>query len=74
MERGKKFVDADKFVIHPDQKEWLKNYSGDPRELEAMFRLRSEALQAGVDFWNTDHDAEMKETARDRNKEVKRKK
>lgn len=67
-ERGNKFIDPDKaFIIHKDQWAWLRNYKGKDTPIDALFREREEKLDEGEPFWNSDHDEEMKETARERN-------
>lgn len=72
-ERGNKFIDPKKkFVVHQDQEEWLWNYRGNDTPIESLFKLRAEALQNGVKFWDDTHDEEMKETARERNKTIGR--
>ena len=65
--KGKKFVDpTKKFVVHPDILEGLKHYTSDNDSLKRVFQGREDARQSGVVYWNTEHDQEMIETAKER--------
>lgn len=66
MERGSKYVDDETFCVHPDTKKARKGYKGNGTSFTEMFRERDRLLEEGQPFWNTDHDVEMTETARQR--------
>jgi len=65
MKEGKKYAKNEDFVIHPDIRDATKNYNGKDTFKDA-FAKRDELLEGGEPFWNTDHDEEMLETARER--------
>lgn len=60
-----KFVSPDKFVIHPDVRDLTQSYKGDPQHFKKGFEKRDELLAQGEPFWDTSHDEEMLETARE---------
>lgn len=70
-ERGKKWVDPKKgFVIHPDMGEALRNYRPGEDSIKGVFQARDRAVQEGQQYWNTDHDDEMAQTARERSQDA----
>jgi hypothetical protein len=64
-ERGLKYTPDTKFVVHPDMKHALQNYTGQESMDEAL-SMRDVVLDRGGVYWDTDHDEEMLETARER--------
>ena len=61
-----KYVDQLRtFVVHPDLQAAYRNYR-DGDSFEKMFEKRREKTANGEAYWNTDHDEEMLETARER--------
>lgn len=70
MSEKHKYVDPDKgFIIHPDMGNALRNYKGKETIAEVL-EERDEAVAEGDEYWNTDHDAEMLETARNRSRDA----
>ena len=68
---GNKWVDPKKgFIIHPDIQEGLRNYQPGSGGIKAVFEARDEAVASGEEYWNTDHDAEMAQTARERSQDA----
>lgn len=65
-------ADPDKeFMVHPDMPEVFKNYrSGDKKAFQKMQKKRNEQIESGEIYWNTDHDEEMLETAKERTNNV----
>ena len=64
-----KWVDTKKaFVVHPDMQEALMNYNPSRSSFKDCFNARDEAVEAGEEYWETDHDVEMAETARERSR------
>ena len=63
---GNKYVDDDHFVIHPDMSYARRTYDGTPRSYAVAMEIRDEMVAEGEPYWNTDHDVEMAETARER--------
>lgn len=54
------------FVVHPDNVQALRQYRGGDRSAyQQMVDRREKKRQAGEDWMNHDHDAEMRETARE---------
>lgn len=64
------FVDPNTdFVVHPDMITTFKEYrKGNKNAFAEMFTKRSQTIAKGEAYWNTDHDQEMAETARERTK------
>ena len=63
-----KWLDSTKaFVVHPDIQYALMNYHPD-YGFKGVFRDRDKAVEAGEVYWETDHDAEMRETAYERSR------
>jgi hypothetical protein len=62
-----KWVDTSKaFVIHPDMEEALMNYDPNGNSIQKCFDERKKKIEAGEEYHNSDHDTEMKITARER--------
>lgn len=62
-----KYVDPEKaFVVHPDITEAFMNYNGTEDPFKAVFAARQAALDRGEVYWNTDHDEQFRQTARER--------
>lgn len=71
MKEGKKYLNIRKsFCIHPDIQEAFKNYKGKnaPNPFKQVFKERDKIIADDPNdtYWNTDHDVEMLETARER--------
>ncbi|WP_438980239.1 HNH endonuclease [Polynucleobacter sp.] len=63
--RGK-YVDPEKaFVVHPDITQAFMGYNGKDDYFKTVFEERNEKLLRGEVYWNTDHDKQLSETARD---------
>ena len=61
------FVNDIDFVVHPDIERATKQYrKGNKHSYIDMARDRNNLIQEGEVYWNTDHDAEMLETAHER--------
>lgn len=59
------------FVIHEDMVEVFEEYrKGDKQAFNKMGKKRQEKLERGEVYWNTDHDDEMLETAKERTDNV----
>lgn len=58
---------TERFVVHGDNVEALKAYrAGDKEAFKKMGAKRDELHDAGLPYWNTDHDDEMTQTADER--------
>lgn len=69
-ENKNKWVDPQKtFVVHEDILTAFQGYDGDPDHFKKVFKERDEAIANGEVYWNTDHDVEMAETARERSQQ-----
>lgn len=65
MERKRRRVKrGDSFTVHEDMLDFYKGYGRGGPSMEEIGRRRNQKLKEGDAFWNTDHDEEMKETAR----------
>lgn len=65
--KGGKYTDDRKhFTVHPDIRDATMNYKGSGNVFQEVFKKREEKLKRGEKYWNTDHDVEMKQTARER--------
>ncbi len=64
MDIGKpgKWTALTSFVVHRDMQEALMNYRPG-NGFQDVFDRRNELVAQGIKYWNTDHDAEMRETA-----------
>lgn len=57
----------EKFVVHPDMIEGFKNYrKGNKNAIAEVMQKRKPLKERGEIYWNTDHDAEMQQTAIER--------
>ena len=63
--RKGKWANENKFVVHRDMQEALMHYHPDRDSIQQCFRERDEKVEKGEDYHNSDHDAEMTETARE---------
>jgi hypothetical protein len=55
------------FVVHPDVIVAMHEYGAlKGQAFENMASARNQMIEEGIDYWNTDHDAEMYETAVER--------
>ena len=70
-ERGAKYVppeikddNLEPFVVHPDVTYATKNYDGSRRSFKKMREIRAEARAKAEEYWESDHDEEMRETAK----------
>lgn len=69
--KGKLADPKKEFVIHPDMVEVFQEYrKGDKQAFNKMGKKRQEKLDQGETYWNTDHDAEMLQTAKERTDNV----
>lgn len=67
--KERKYVDPNEaFVVHPDVTDGFITYNGDPDHFKKVFRGRNKKLQDGEEYWNSDHDVEMQQTAEERSK------
>lgn len=71
MSEKHKWVDPEKaFVVHPDMGRALRDYRPDGDSLGEVFEWRDQMASSGEEYWNTDHDDEMRETAENRSKDA----
>lgn len=55
------------YVVHPDVITAMHEYGAlKGQAFENMAALRNQMIEEGIEYWNTDHDAEMSETAIER--------
>lgn len=54
------------FCVHRDIQEALMNYQPGGDSLSDVFEQRDQQVEDGEEYWNTNHDAEMLETAWER--------
>jgi hypothetical protein len=62
-ERGRKVKRDKSFTIHPDVQKWSQDYYPN-KSFQEVNELRNKKLAEGEPIHETDHDAELKETAR----------
>ena len=55
-----------KQVEHPDVTYATRNYDGTPTGFDHMIELRNEAIENDENYWQDEHDIELKETAEER--------
>ena len=67
--KGKWIDTQKKFVIHQDILEGLMHYEPDNNSLKDVFEGRDKMTQEGQEYWNTDHDEEMRQTAEELSKD-----
>lgn len=68
--KERKYVDPEKaFVVHPDIADQFTTYDGNPDHFKEVFRKRDKLVEEGEVYWNTEHDVEMAETARERSQQ-----
>lgn len=65
---GKKYANPEtQFVIHPDNVVMYQRYAQvGPQAVQEMRESRDQLAREGKPYHNTDHDAEMTESARER--------
>lgn len=61
--RNGKYTNAQQFVVHPDIREAMMNYTGDSSSFSTIFKRRDQCVENGETYHNDDHDSEMAETA-----------
>jgi hypothetical protein len=62
-----KFVDPEKaFIVHPDMVDFFTSYGERGMTFEDVKKMRDWLTSNNEPYWNTDHDAEMLETAEER--------
>jgi len=64
--KGGRWAGDKQFVVHKDIQEALQNYSPGGDSFKEVFAQRDQYVEDGVIYWNTDHDTEMAETAKER--------
>lgn len=64
--RGKWVNPRKAFVVHPDVAVARWEYGQNPRSIAQLLERREEQTLSGEIYWNTEHDEEMAETARER--------
>ena len=58
---------SEDFVVHPDMVEGFKNYrKGNTNAIAEVMQARKPLKEKGDIYWDTTHDAEMKQTAEER--------
>lgn len=61
-----KYVNPERaFVIHPDITDAFMGYDGSKDYFKTVFKTRDELLAKGEVYWNTDHDRQLLDTARE---------
>lgn len=61
--RNGKYTNDQQFVVHPDIREAMMNYTGDRSSFSEIFSRRDQCVADGETYHNDDHDSEMAETA-----------
>lgn len=66
-----KYVDPEKaFVVHPDITRAFLGYDGTDGYFKQVFEERDQKILSGEYYWNTDHDTQMAQTARERSQDA----
>lgn len=64
---GTLVYDSSSFVIHEDMRQGFEEYrKGDKKAIQRVMERRKPLKENGEVYWNTDHDAEMAQTAVER--------
>lgn len=65
-ERKRQTIKRDKsFTIHPDMLDFYQGYKRGGPTMDDISDARDKKLEDGQPFWNTDHDEELRETAKE---------
>ena len=68
--RPEKYVNPEeRFVVHPDILDAYLAYAGSGASFAEIFEARRQLVEDGNAYWETDHDIEMTETARERSQQ-----
>lgn len=62
--KGRRVKQDGSFTVHPDQHEFFKRYRRGGPTMDEIMNERKRKLEQGEPIHNTDHDAELKETAK----------